>query len=182
MCMIGGKWTTFRSFGELASTTVLERLGRRATVQTAHRAIGGGRDYPAPTLPWKKALAARTGLPASRIAHLFALYGTAASDLAEFIAAGPDEPLADSGHSAREFIHLIRSEAAEHLDDLLLRRTTLAVSGRLSLDTVEASLDVLAAERGWDTNARAAERQRFLTLLSQRHGVSEATLESRNMR
>jgi glycerol-3-phosphate dehydrogenase len=180
LCMIGGKWTTFRSFGELASTMVLERLGRRATVQTAHRAIGGGRDYPAATLPWKKALAARTGLPASRIAHLFALYGTAASDFAEFIAAEPDEPLADSGHSAREFTHLIRSEAVEHLDDLLLRRTTLAVSGRLSLDTVEASLDVLAAERGWGAQAKAAERQRFLTLLAERHGVSEATLMTRN--
>jgi glycerol-3-phosphate dehydrogenase len=180
LCMIGGKWTTFRSFGELASTMVLERLGRRAAVPTADRAIGGGRDYPAVTLPWKRALAVRTGLPASRIADLFSIYGTAAADFAEFIAAGSDEPLAGGAHSSREFVHLVRSEAVEHLDDLLLRRTTLAVSGRLSLDIVEASLDVLAAEHGWDDEAKAIERQRFLTLLAERHGVGEATLKSRN--
>jgi glycerol-3-phosphate dehydrogenase len=182
LCMIGGKWTTFRSFGELASTMVLERLDRRGKVDTRARAIGGGRDYPAVALSWKKALSARTGLAASRIADLFAIYGTLASDLAHFIATEPDQPVADSGHSVREFIHLIRTEAVEHLDDLLLRRTTLAVSGRLSLDIVEASLDALATERGWDGQAKAGERQRFLTLLAERHGVSEATLISRNMR
>jgi glycerol-3-phosphate dehydrogenase len=180
LCMIGGKWTTFRSFGELASTMVLERLGRRASASTAHRPIGGGRDYPAVPHGWKKALAARTGLPLTRIDDLFSTYGTVAAEIAEFMVAGPDQPLADSGHSAREFIHLIRSEAVEHLDDLLLRRTTLAVSGRLSFDIVEAALEVLAAERGWDERAKAAERQRFLTLLAERHGVSEATLKSRN--
>lgn len=182
LCMIGGKWTTFRSFGELAASMVLDRLGRGVAVQTAERAIGGGRNYPAVALPWKRSLAARTGLPPARIEDLFSTYGTSASDFAEFIAAGLDEPLADSGHSSREFIHLIHSEAVEHLDDLLLRRTTLAVSGRLSLDIVEASLDVLAAERGWDDQAKSAERQRFLALLAERHGVCETTLISRNMR
>lgn len=180
LCMIGGKWTTFRSFGELASTMVLERLGRRASVDTATRPIGGGRDYPAVPHGWKKAVAARTGVPLPRIDSLFSAYGTAASEFADFIAAGPDAPVGDSGHSVREFIRLIRSEAVEHLDDLLLRRTTLAVSGRLSLDIADAALAVIAAERGWDAPAKAAERQRFLTLLVERHGVDTATLVSRN--
>ena len=94
----------------------------------------------------------------------------------------PDAPVDGSGHSARELIHLIRSEAVEHLDDLLLRRTTLAVSGQLSSDMVEATLALLAEERGWSADATATERQRFLTLLAERHGVSEPTLISRNMR
>ncbi|TIT60889.1 MAG: glycerol-3-phosphate dehydrogenase, partial [Mesorhizobium sp.] len=34
LCMIGGKWTTFRSFGELAADIVLERLSRQRTVGT----------------------------------------------------------------------------------------------------------------------------------------------------
>lgn len=182
LCMIGGKWTTFRSFGEMASTMVLERLGRRASVDTARRAIGGGRDYPAVPRGWKKALARRTGLPPAQIDTLFATYGTDAADLADFIVAGQDAPVGDSGHSVREMIHLIRREAVEHLDDLLLRRTTLAVSGRLSSDMVEATLALLAAERGWSAAATEAERQRFLTLLAERHGVSETTLISRNMR
>jgi len=182
LCMIGGKWTTFRSFGEMASTMVLERLGRRASVDTARRAIGGGRDYPAVPRGWKKALARRTGLPPAQIDTLFATYGTDAADLADFIVAGPDAPVGDSGHSVREMIHLIRREAVEHLDDLLLRRTTLAVSGRLSSDMVDAILALLAAERGWSAAEIEAERQRFLTLLAERHSVSETTLMSRNMR
>ena len=180
LCMIGGKWTTFRSFGEMASTMVLERLGRRASASTADRPIGGGRDYPIVPHGWKKALAARTGLAPSRIDALFSTYGTVAAEIAEFITAGPDEPVAATGHSVREFSYLIRSEAVEHLDDLLLRRTTLAVSGRLSLDTVDAALEVLATERGWDEAATTAERGRFLSLLAERHGVDEATLISRN--
>ena len=182
LCMIGGKWTTFRSFGEMASTMVLERLGRNARVDTAGRAIGGGRDYPAVPRGWKKKLASRTGIPLARIDALFAAYGTDAAELADFISAAPDAPVGGSGHSARELIHLIRSEAVEHLDDLLLRRTTLAVSGRLSSDMVEAALALLAEERGWSADATATERQRFLTLLAERHGVSESTLISRNMR
>lgn len=46
LCMIGGKWTTFRSFGELAADLVLERLAQPRRVATADRAIGGGRDFP----------------------------------------------------------------------------------------------------------------------------------------
>ena len=34
LCMIGGKWTTFRSFGELAADMALERLGRYRRVET----------------------------------------------------------------------------------------------------------------------------------------------------
>ncbi|MBX9454607.1 MAG: glycerol-3-phosphate dehydrogenase/oxidase [Rhizobium sp.] len=180
LCMIGGKWTTFRSFGELASTMVLERLGRHARVETAERAIGGGRSYPAVARPWKKALAARTGLSLSRVDGLFSLYGTDAAEVAAFIAEGADSGLADSAHSVRECIHLIREEAVEHLDDLLLRRTTLGVSGQLSLDTVDAVLDILADERGWSDVEKVAERRRFLTLLAECHGVGEAMLKSRN--
>ena len=39
---------------------------------------------------------------------------------------------------------------------------------------------LIAAERGWNAHAKSAERHRFLTLLAERHGVSEATLKSRN--
>ena len=45
LCMIGGKWTTFRSFGEMAADMALERLGRRRHVATTDRAIGGGRAF-----------------------------------------------------------------------------------------------------------------------------------------
>jgi glycerol-3-phosphate dehydrogenase len=45
---------------------------------------------------------------------------------------------------------------------------------------VEAALALLATERGWSVVETTAERQQFLTLLAERHGVDEAALISRN--
>ncbi|MEK1932335.1 MAG: glycerol-3-phosphate dehydrogenase/oxidase [Pararhizobium sp.] len=180
LCMIGGKWTTFRSFGELAADMALERLGRQRRVATTDRPIGGGRAFPANASVWFAHVAASKGVSAGRMAELFARYGTDAEAIAGFIAAGPDVPLPHAGYSVRELQFLIRGEAVEHLDDLLLRRTTLAVSGELSFDMMDAALDVLAGEKHWTHAQRDCERIRFLTLLSERHGVDEDTLSKRN--
>ncbi|WP_165909271.1 glycerol-3-phosphate dehydrogenase/oxidase [Shinella sp. JR1-6] len=180
LCMIGGKWTTFRSFGELSADMALDRLGLPRRIDTAERPLGGGRDYPENGGDWTRALSASTGLPAEQTAVLFSRYGTDALDIACFIAAGPDHVLPHPAYSARELLYLIRSEAVEHLDDLLLRRTALAVTGELSLGMTEAALDVLAAEKGWPAARRAEERTRFLTLMRERHGVAEENLSARN--
>ncbi len=180
LCMIGGKWTTFRSFGELAADMALDQLGVKRRVNTAERAIGGGRVFPKDPESWIRDLAASTGLPVARVAVLFERYGTEAEDIARFIVAKPDHPLPQALYSAREIQYLIRAEAVEHLDDLLLRRTTLAISGDLSLAMTEAALDLLATEKGWSAQRAAEERSRFLTLMGERHGVTEQTLSARN--
>jgi len=180
LCMIGGKWTTFRSFGELAADMALERLGRRRRVATTDRPIGGGRAFPANTPAWLAQMAASKGLSAGRMVELFARYGTDAEAIAGFIAASPDEALPHAAYSVRELQFLIREEAVEHLDDLLLRRTTLAVSGELSLDMMDAALDLLTQDKNWMLAHRASERVRFLTLLNERHGIDEDMLSARN--
>ncbi|NKK69519.1 FAD-dependent oxidoreductase [Rhizobium leguminosarum bv. viciae] len=180
LCMIGGKWTTFRSFGELAADMALERLGRRRRIATTDRPIGGGQAFPANAPVWLAQVAASNGLSDGRMAELFARYGTDAEAVAGFIAASPDAVLPHAGYSVRELQFLIRCEAVEHLDDLLLRRTTLAVSGELSLDMMDAVLDLLAQEKHWTLTHRARERDRFLTLFNERHGVDEDMLSARN--
>ncbi|WP_026615070.1 glycerol-3-phosphate dehydrogenase/oxidase [Ensifer aridi] len=180
ICMIGGKWTTFRSFGELAADTALKRLGRPRRISTADCPIGGGRQFPADRASWIAALADRSGLAQPRIAGLFARYGTDAAKVATFISQGTDAPMLGSDYSVREMLFLIRNEAVEHLDDLLLRRTTLAISGVLSLATLDATLDLLAAEKSWGDERRASERARFLALLRDSHGVDEAMLAARS--
>ncbi|MBY3214806.1 glycerol-3-phosphate dehydrogenase/oxidase [Rhizobium laguerreae] len=180
LCMIGGKWTTFRSFGELAADMALERLGRQRRVATTDRPIGGGQAFPANVPVWLAQAAASKGLSGRRMAELFARYGTDAEAIAGFITAGPDAALPHAGYSVRELQFLIRQEAVEHLDDLLLRRTTLAVSGELSLDMMDAALDLLAQEKRWTLAHRIRERDRFLTLLTERHGVDEDMLSVRD--
>ncbi|MDR9773368.1 glycerol-3-phosphate dehydrogenase/oxidase [Rhizobium hidalgonense] len=180
LCMIGGKWTTFRSFGELAADMALERLGRRRHVATTDRPIGGGRAFPVNIPVWLAQAATGKGLSGGRMAELFARYGTDAEGIADFIAEGSDAALPHAGYSTRELQFLIRDEAVEHLDDLLLRRTTLAVSGELSLDMMDAALDLLTQEKHWTPAHRTRERDRFLSLLNERHGVDEDMLSARN--
>ncbi|MDX0566562.1 FAD-dependent oxidoreductase [Sinorhizobium medicae] len=179
LCMIGGKWTTFRSFGELAANMALERLGRPRHVSTADRAIGGGRHFPADRDSWISALALRFGLPRTQAAELFSRYGTDAEPVASFIGQASDAVIPGADYSTREVLFLIRNEAVEHLDDLLLRRTTLAVSGALSLGILDAALELLAEEKGWPTARRLSERARCLALLLERHGIDEQTLGAR---
>ncbi len=180
LCMIGGKWTTFRSFGELAADLALERLGKTRRVATAERPIGGGRRFPPDRAEWIARTAREKGISGDRMGELFSRYGTEAEAIAAFIVAAPDAPLPQAAYSERELLFLIRNEAVEHLDDVLLRRTTLAITGTLSLEMTDAVLDLLAAEKAWTPALRAAERSRFLTLLRDRHGVDELTLSARN--
>ncbi|WP_320197881.1 FAD-dependent oxidoreductase [Agrobacterium sp. rho-13.3] len=180
LCMIGGKWTTFRSFGEMAADMALERLGRRRQLATTDRPIGGGRAFPANAPAWLAGIATKSGISGARMAELFSRYGTDAEAVATFIAAAPDQAMPHVGYSVRELQFLIREEAVEHLDDLLLRRTTLAVLGELSLDMMDAVLDLLAQEKRWTMAQRVGERDRFLSLLTGRHGVDHDTLSARN--
>lgn len=180
LCMIGGKWTTFRSFGEMAGDMVLKRLELSRRISTAERAIGGGRAFPKDRVSWIERLAVATGLSVERVATLFERYGTDAESIACFIAAGPDHALPNTEYSTRECLYLIRTEAVEHLDDVLLRRTTLAISGELSLAMTEAVLDLLSIERSWSPQRAKVEMSRFLTLMRERHGVTEETLSVRN--
>lgn len=183
LCMIGGKWTTFRSFGELAADMALERLGKSRSVSTDERPIGGGRNFPpeeGAREAWLADLAVQTGLPSDRSRDLFSRYGTGAATVARSTAGASDEPVFHSGYSMQELRLLIRTEAVEHLDDLLLRRTTLTITGRLSLNVVDAALDLLADEKSWTAACKSAERSRFLTILRDSHGISEDTLSARN--
>jgi glycerol-3-phosphate dehydrogenase len=178
LCMIGGKWTTFRSFGALAADMVMDRLGVSRRIDTASLPIGGGRDYPDDPERWLADLAARTGLPGSRVAVLLDRYGTRAATLAQNF--GSDADIA--GHSATELAYLIAHEQVETLADLLIRRTTIAVTGDLSMHVIDRSLDLLSTAKGWTAERAAEERRGFLDLLASRHGLSAETLSSRDQR
>jgi glycerol-3-phosphate dehydrogenase len=179
ICMVGGKWTTFRSFGALAADMVLERLELTRTSSSDDLPIGGGRDFPGDGAGWAKALAERFELSRQRAEDLLERYGTGAEAVAAFAGAG-DQDIPGTGYSRREILHLIRTEHVETVADILLRRTTIAITGALSLSALEAMLDLLATERGWSPTRRLQERDAFLTELADKHGLDEAALSSRD--
>ncbi|MYD11303.1 MAG: glycerol-3-phosphate dehydrogenase/oxidase [Chloroflexi bacterium] len=173
--LIGGKWTTFRAFAEQAADVVLGDLGRRRRAHTRDLAIGGGRDYPrdeAARDRWLRDLGARSKLPPERVTQLFERYGTRAEAIAMFIAEAPDGPLSwRPGYSAREVMFLLNYEKVERLDDLLLRRTLLAMLGHVTPALLHELADICAASLGWSAARKAAEIERALELLRVKHRV-----------
>ncbi len=174
--LIGGKWTTFRAFGEQMADKILGHLGRPRSASSAGLAIGGGKDYPtsaAQKSAWLTSVAEKTGLPVERVAALLERYGTRAADVAQFISMEPDRPLrALPEFSRREIQFLASQERVVHLDDLILRRTIVALLGQLSRGILEELAEVSGQALGWSQERTRQEIARTVELLAEVHGVN----------
>jgi glycerol-3-phosphate dehydrogenase len=73
--------------------------------------------------------------------------------------------------SRREIQFLASQERIVHLDDLILRRTIMALLGQLSLALLEELARVLASELGWSQERTHEEVARSVKLLTEVHGV-----------
>ncbi len=175
--LVGGKWTSFRAFSEQVTDKVLAHLGKPRQKSTEDLPIGGGRGYSSDTAEQKRQIdgfAAWTGLSKERLQILYDRYGTRTEAVATFINrdAAVDEPLKTlPEYTRREIAFLAQSEKAIHLDDILLRRTMLAMLGRLTKANVEEIADAMGAALGWSVEQKTAEAERTLRLLADRHGV-----------
>ncbi|MHA7875418.1 glycerol-3-phosphate dehydrogenase/oxidase [Roseivivax sp.] len=174
LSMVGGKWTTFRGFSEEVADTVLARLGRGRERSTRELPIGGGRDFPkgaAARASWLAEAARESGVEEARLAVLLDRYGTTAARIAGHEGPGA-APLADApGYSRGEIDWIARHEQVVHLADVVLRRTTLAITGRLTGRDLEAIAEILGEALGWDDARRERELSETQRLLEERHGV-----------
>ena len=174
--LVGGKWTTFRAFGEQTADQVLDFIGRPRKVSTARMSIGGGKDYPkddAAQKQWIDDVAEEVGLPQERVTTLFQRYGTRAAEIAAFITAAPgDRPLEHrADYSTREVIFVTQNEKAQRLVDFVLRRSLLAMLGRVTHPLLNELADVMGDTLEWSAEQRAAEIEHTLTVLRQKHDV-----------
>ncbi|WP_417525639.1 glycerol-3-phosphate dehydrogenase/oxidase [Marinovum sp.] len=175
LCLIGGKWTTFRAFSAEAARRVLDHLGQPHRVDTGDMAIGGGAGFPrtpAARDGWVDRVAQASGLSAERVAGLLDRYGTTGERIAE-ACAGETMLAAVPDYSDRELAFLCRNERVETLADLLLRRTLIAMSGRLTPQAIEECARVAGTALGWSED----RRQREVSALC----CDDLTLVRRNM-
>jgi len=172
--LVGGKWTSYRAFSEQATDKALAHLGLQRRKFTRDLPIGGGRGFARSPDERKKqieGLAAWTGLDRQRLEILYDRYGSRAEAAANFIKRGSDESLASvPGYSRREIAFLTLNEKILHLDDLILRRTMLAMLGRLTKAGLDELADVVGEVLGWTGEQKNAEVQRTLSILADRHG------------
>lgn len=176
--LVGGKWTTFRAFSEQTTDLVLNKLNRHRAVNTAHLAIGGGKDFPTSEparLTWLDTETARSGLPRARVETLLNRYGTVASAVAAYIAQESDAPLTSlPTFSRREIAFVAQQEHVVHLDDFLMRRSLIAMQGELKLhpDSIAEIASILGAALGWSEAQVQEEIERTDAILKAKHGFA----------
>ncbi len=133
-CLIGGKWTTFRAFAELATDRVLADLGQARQVSTAGLAIGGGLGFPrdaAGLRAMTERLAGLGGVTAKRADTLLCRYGTRAEVYLTGLAGAGEMMLASlPDFAAEEIRHIARTERVGGIEDILFRRTLIGLTGR----------------------------------------------------
>ena len=173
--LIGGKWTTFRAFAEQVTDLVLSDLGRSRRTSTANVSIGGGRAYPRSEearAAWLENLQMTSELSLERLHELFERYGTRSEDFAAYMSNENDCPLANhAGYSQREVEYILKCEKVERLDDLLLRRSLIAMLGELTRELLFELAEHCAETLGWSADRKALEIARALDILRVKHRV-----------
>lgn len=182
VCLVGGKWTTFRSLAEEATNEVLRLLGRARTRSTEQLPIGGGADLPADTSSMEnllKRMQADSGVSRARALDLVERYGSDAPALAQGFAQRGDVPLRHApGYSVAELHQLCLHTGVVHLSDLVIRRTLLAIRGCVNDAVLAEMADVCADALGWSAARRREELQSCAKTLRERHHVRLAIPEA----
>lgn len=173
--LIGGKWTTFRALGQTLSDKVLGLLGAPRVVSTDGVAIGGAVGFPATDAEraeWMSAHLSR--LSDERQTVLMERYGSRASDVAMFLAAGTDANIGGMQLSQREVEYMIRNESARTVADVILRRTNLAFMGLADAEVLATVGTAMAEPLGWNGARLQHEISRCEEVLESRHTVSRS--------
>ena len=173
--LVGGKWTSFRAFSEQVTDKALAHLNLSRQKDTRSMPIGGGRGYPRDPGELRRqieSLSAWTGVARERLIVLFERYGTRAETIATYMNGGTDFILRSlPDYTLREIVFLAQHEKICHLDDFLLRRSMLAMLGRVTEEMVAELAKALGNALGWDEERKTAEVARTLLILADRHGL-----------
>jgi glycerol-3-phosphate dehydrogenase len=175
LSLVGGKWTSFRAFSEQTTDVILKMLDKKRTRSTAALGVGGGKDFPRndkERAEMVKYVCDKTGVKESVVQDLFVRYGTRSLLVAKEIASVGDSPLKSKANWQRgEVIYLVENEKPVHVEDVLLRRSTLAWLGEVTRPLVEEFAAIFAEVNGWSKSTVQSEVERTIAHLKEYHGV-----------
>ncbi|WP_084127343.1 glycerol-3-phosphate dehydrogenase/oxidase [Demequina sp. NBRC 110054] len=174
LSVVGGKWTTHRALGERVSGQAMSRLGRSRVASTISAPVGGARGLPEADDrdAWIATHLDEVTLVRGR--ELLARYGTRAAGVAA--AEASDEASARRlasapSYSVGEIWWLAGRERVVRLEDLVLRRTTLAFEGGVDARVLAELADVVGDTLGWSRRRRKEEVAATAAVLADAHGV-----------
>lgn len=181
LCMVGGKWTTFRAFAQQAADEALSTLGHHRSLDTLKMPIGGGSGFHFDSHALEGSLQKEFSITAARSSHLALTYGTTSREILNFSSKlGADRPIAGSLLTQNEVIYLIQREFVENVSDLVLRRTSLAIDGTISTTIINQLTDLVRQELNLSPQEAERQRSELIRELDTYHGVSVQMLRARN--
>jgi glycerol-3-phosphate dehydrogenase len=153
----------------------LAELGRARSVDTYDLKIGGGRNLPVDArerAAWIRQCAGTAGLTEARFSTLVSRYGSRSEAVAAFMAEGDDAALASApDYSRRELLFLIENERVREIGDILLRRTTLGIEGRINAELTSEIAALLGSTFGWSVEETSKAVARFNETIEHRHRI-----------
>jgi glycerol-3-phosphate dehydrogenase len=161
----GGKYTTYRVMAKDAIDAALEDISSGAPHSvTEHIPLAGAEGYHAMVNQVDK-LADRAGVPAWRMQRLLDRYGSLTEELLALAAddASLLEPLEGAEEYMRaEIVYAASHEGAQHLDDVLARRTRISIeTPDRGTASAETAARLVAPYLGWDEERISNETQAY---------------------
>ena len=154
MTVVGVKYTTARGVAERAVNRVAKKLGKRIRPsRTAVVPLPGAGIADHEALAIERARALRIEVPLPLIRHLIGKYAENAAPIVSLVAERPELAATvapDVPTIAAEVVHVIRTEMAMRLSDIVIRRTALGAAGHPGGVALRACAAIAAGELGWD--------------------------------
>src|SRR5262249_45524587 len=157
----GGKYPTYRLMARDAVDAVVHALDWRAPPSCTDRVPLAGADGYVALWNARHRLALSSGLHVARIEHLLRRYGSLTSEVLDLVAAAPGlgRPVTGADDYLRaEIVYAASHEGARHLDDVLGRRTHIAIeTADRGMAALEEIASLVAGPLWWDTRRTARE-------------------------
>jgi glycerol-3-phosphate dehydrogenase len=174
----GGKYTTYRLMARDAVDAVAHGLDWRTPPSCTDRVPLAGADGYLALWNARQRLAASSGLHVARIEHLLHRYGSLTREVVALIEADPalGRPLAGADDYLRaEIVYAAAHEGARHLEDVLARRTHIAIeTPDRGLVSAEEAAELMAGPLRWDAGHVAREIEHYRAEVAAQHASEEA--------
>jgi glycerol-3-phosphate dehydrogenase len=169
----GGKYTTYRVMAKDAVDAAVHGLERTVPKCVTENIPLVGADGYLGAYNSRNLTAERTGMRVSRVEHLLGRYGTLMGEVLDLIDADPElgKPLDSAPEYLKaEVVYAASHEGAQHLEDILTRRTRISIEvpdrGEAAAEEVA---QLVAPILGWDDQHRAEEIEHYrLRVLAER--------------
>lgn len=153
MSLVGGKWTSYRAFGEQICDQVMERLGKNRKISTESLHIGGGKNYPSSMQlaeEYINELAKKSNSDGKIVKALFERYGTLVEKMLMQFGDHSIKILDQENLiTENEVAYLSKIEKIVHLDDLILRRSSIGWTGQVNSENLVSIAQVVGKSLDW---------------------------------